>query len=366
MARSKGRLESAGEIVCCVALRDPILAHLLIPLARHPQVERIWIVRPKRLEQTALPKVRYVLVPTRWKPWRFLRMLWHCLRLGRRRQVRGFVSFNPIPYGLFSFVAAKLHRKPVHFGFIGSDWNVHVRGWLGRWLLPIIRRADFITVTGPNMRREMIERGVPADRIAVLPHGIDLDHFAVADPERARYTAIFVGNLIALKRVDLILEAFGRVAKTHPAARLCIVGDGPLAPDLKRQAQELGIAAAVDFAGYVDEVSPYLADARMIIIASEHEGLPFALIEGLCRGLVGVCTPVGTIPHLIADGENGLLFARGDAEALAQCINRLLDNEPFYRRLREASLRRRGDFTYAKASAIWEAFLGGAGHSESL
>jgi len=347
----------AFEIVCCVSLRDPTLYHHIMPLALHPQISRIWIVRSKKNDLGDIPKARYILVPTCCKIWRFLQMMGICLQLARRKQVRAFVSFNPIPYGLFAFLAAKLYKKPIHFGFIGSDWNVHVKGRWGRLLLPFIRRADFITVTGDNTQKEMTARGVPARKISILPHSIDLNRFTVSDPSTSPYSAIFIGNLIELKRVDLILQAFAQVVKSHPQARLCIAGDGPLAQPLKQQAQQLNIAQAVDFVGFVKDIRPYLADARMVIIASEHEGFPFALVEGICCGLVPVSTPVGTIPHLIADGENGLLFPTGDAHALAQRINQLLEDEYLYHRLRQNSLNRRSDFDYEKAVAVWNLWL---------
>jgi len=347
----------AFEIVCCVSLRDPTLYHHLMPLARHPQISRIWIVRHQKIDQGDIPKARYILVPTRCKIWRFLQMMVICLQLARRKQVRAFVSFNPIPYSLFAFLAAKLYKKPIHFGFIGSDWNVHGKGRWGRFLLPFIRRADFITTTGPNTQKEMIERGVLAPKISILPHSIDLNRFTVGDPSTAPYTAIFIGNLIQLKRVDLILQAFVRVVQSHPRARLCIAGDGPLAQPLKQQARQLGIDRAVDFVGYVKDIRPYLTDAKMVIIASEHEGFPFALVEGICCGLVPLSTPVGTIPHMIAHEENGYLFPCNDADALAQSINRLLEDEGFYHHLRNNSLRRRTDFAYDNAAVVWQKWL---------
>jgi len=347
----------AFEIVCCVSLQDPTLYHHLMPLALHPQISRIWIVRPKKIDRGDIPNARYILVPTRWKIWRFLQMLRICMQLARRKSVRAFISFNPIPYGLFSFVAAKLYKKPIHFGFIGSDWNVHVKGRGGRLLLPFIRRADFITATGPNTQKEMIARGVPARKISILPHSIDLNRFTVSNPSAARYTAIFIGNLIELKRVDLILQAFARVIQSHPRVRLCIVGDGPLAQPLKQQARQLGIDRAVDFVGYLKDVRPYLANAKIIVIASEHEGFPFALVEGICTGLVPVCTPVGAIPHMIDHDENGLIFPSGDSPALAQSINRLLEDEYLYLRLRQNSLNRRSDFAYENAVALWNPWL---------
>jgi hypothetical protein len=90
------------EVVCCVALNDSMARHHFMPIAQHPLVTRLWIVRHKKIGPGQIPKAEYVLVPTRFKLWRFVQMMWICLRLGRKEQVGAFVSFNSIPYGLFS------------------------------------------------------------------------------------------------------------------------------------------------------------------------------------------------------------------------------------------------------------------------
>ena len=346
------------EIVCCLRLNDFLARHLLTPIARHPNVSRLWVVRHAKIRNFEMPNIEYVLAPGRFKIWRFLRMIWICFQLSKREQVKGFVSFNPIPYGLFSYIAARRHKKAVHFGFIGSDWNFYASGRWGRWLLlPIARKADFVTVTGPSMLQQFLRLGFNKEKTAVLPHTVELDEFPVADAKQAKYSCIFVGQLIELKRVDLILQAFTKVLKSHRNARLCVVGDGPLAPELKAQARRLGIAEAVDFAGFVPKLQPYLSAARIVIIASASEGFPYVLVEGMCSGLVPVSTPVGTIPDVITNGENGLLFPPNNSDALAQCINRLLDEPQLYEKLRANVLKMRESFATQKAGVIWDNWL---------
>jgi glycosyltransferase involved in cell wall biosynthesis len=284
-------------------------------------------------------------------------MLWHTLRLGRRPEVVAFTSINPIPYGLVQLPAAKLLGKPLHFGFVGSDWYRHVMGRSGRWLRPLLRQADFVTATGPKMRRQMIEYGIPEDRIAILPHAIDVENYPVNDPPSAKYAAVFVGALIERKRVDVLLRAFAQVLMRRPEERFCIVGDGPLAGQLKQLAADLAIDHAVEFAGFQRQVQPYLSQSRLLVMASSMEGLPFAVIEAMCSGVVPVCTAVGTIEDLLVSGENGLLYEQGDWRALADYICALLEDEAIYLRLRAQALGAREAYSFDAATAVWDAWF---------
>lgn len=346
------------EIVCCLALKNESLVYnYLMPIAQHPLVSRLWLVRSHPCGYGDIPKSTCVLTPARFRPVRWLHMLTHCIRLAKRPEVAAFVSFNPIPYGIISSIAARCFNKPVHFGFIGSDWYRDARGIFGRLLRPMLQQASFYTTTGDSMRSDLLRRGFHPDAVAVLPHCIDLERYAVADPDKAAYAFIFVGQLIRRKRVDLILRAFAKVLTAHPNEKLCIVGDGPLKGDLLRLSETLGIRLSVDFAGYTSSVQEYLTRAKITIIASDREGMPFAMIEGICCGNVPVSTPAGTIADIIQDGENGLLFPEGDTDTLAACMCRLLDDRDLYARLRTSVLKLRSRFSYERATAVWDPWL---------
>jgi len=342
------------EVMSCLQMGTNAY-YYLYPIGSHPELNRLWIVRPAKTLKGDIPHGHFVLVPTRFRLLRFVIMLWHCIRLGRRDDVEACISFNPVPYGIILLLSAFFHRKPVHLGFVGGlDWDYHSKGPFGRWLRPFFRRADFFTATGTRMRQEMIEYGFPAERIAILPHGIDVEQYPIADPEQAGYSCIYVGQLIRRKRVDVILRAFAEVLRSHPEARLCIVGDGPKAGQLKKLAADLAISDKVDFVGFQERVQPYLSNSRMLLMSSAIEGLPFAIIEAMCSGVVPVSTLVGTIEDLVVDGENGLLFERGAWQALANHVCRLLEDKEMYRRLRSEALLARDIYSFEVATQVWD------------
>jgi glycosyltransferase involved in cell wall biosynthesis len=338
-------------------MEDAQVYNHLMPIARHPLVSRVWIVRSHRSGHGDMPGCEYLPAGADCKVVRWLQMWRHCRHLAQRPEVRAFVSFNPFPYGLISALAASRTATAVHFGFVGRDWYRHMQSpWAGL-LYAIARRADFFTATGKGMRAEMIERGLDADKIAVLPHSIDLDRYPVADPGQAQYACIFVGKLIERKRVDIILRAFAEVLKTHPREKLCIVGIGPMEQYLKQLTRELGIEDSVDFVGFTHRVVDFLARARIDVIASWEEGFPFSLVEGMCCGLVPVSTPVGTVRDFIRDGSNGLIFSQNDVDGLANAIKRLLDDPRQLRTMRENVLQTRDRFSYDQATAVWDPWL---------
>lgn len=345
------------EIVCCLELGDAQVYNHLMPLAKHPLVSKIWIIRSRKPAFGVIPKSECITTDNNFRPLRWLQMLRECRRLAKRPQVKAFLSFNPIPYGLIAAAAARPYHKPVHYGFIGTDWYRILKGPVGLVLRPLLRRGAFFTVTGNTMKRDMIEQHFDENRIVILPHSIDLDIFQVSDPNKADYSFVFVGRLIPGKRVDIILKAFKANLNQHPQARLCIVGEGPDRQKLESLGSRLGIADAVDFIGYSNEVANLLRRARIIVMASDQEGLPFALVEAMCSGLVPITTPAGTICDLVKHEYNGLLIPCRDVNGLAQAMSRLLKDSGLYWTLRRNVLLSREEFSYSWAVQVWDRWL---------
>ena len=93
------------EVVCCVALGDSQIYNHLTPVALNPLISKIWIIRHRKSDIGQIPKAEYVLVSDKCKPLRWLQMRKQCMRLARRPEVKAFISFNPIPYGIIAGTA---------------------------------------------------------------------------------------------------------------------------------------------------------------------------------------------------------------------------------------------------------------------
>ena len=158
--------------------------------------------------------------------------------------------------------------------------------------------------------------------IAVVPNGVDLAHFP-ASPVPADPVVVVVANLIGYKRHDRFLRALAEVVTRVPEARAVLVGEGPERPRLEAMAVGLGLGERVRFAGARADVRPFLAEARVVALTSDHEGLPNALLEAMASGRPVVATHVGGVPELVRDGFDGLL-ADPDPASVARALIALL------------------------------------------
>ena len=127
------------EIVCNIAMADIQVVNLLYPLTENDIVSKLWIIRHQRPKGN-ISKAHYIIV-SNIRIVRFSQMLYHSIRLAFRKDVKWFVSINPFPYGLISFIAAKMTGKKIHFGFIGGDWNKHLNSLYGKFLMPFVKKS---------------------------------------------------------------------------------------------------------------------------------------------------------------------------------------------------------------------------------
>ncbi|MBX6769673.1 MAG: glycosyltransferase, partial [Actinomadura rubrobrunea] len=142
-----------------------------------------------------------------------------------------------------------------------------------------------------------------------------------------------VGRLATEKGVDLLLEAWARVASRQPGWLLRVYGSGPQEDELRRQAASLPeIATSVEFRGVVADVETALADSSIFVLPSRAEGFPMSVLEAMAYGLPTVafdCAP--GVRALVADGRDGLLVPPGDTAALAAALERLIEDDALRR-----------------------------------
>jgi glycosyltransferase involved in cell wall biosynthesis len=179
-------------------------------------------------------------------------------------------------------------------------------------------------------------RVAPADRIRVIPLGLELQPLAGAlprgglrreagVPEGAPLVGI-VGRLTAIKDVPSFLAAAERVRARVPGARFAVVGDGELRAELESRAAP--IADAVRFHGWRHDMAAVYGDLDVVVNTSRNEGTPVALIEAMAAGRPVVATRVGGTPDLLGDGARGRLVPAGDVAAIADAIVEAIGGGP--------------------------------------
>jgi glycosyltransferase involved in cell wall biosynthesis len=227
------------------------------------------------------------------------------------------------------------------------------QGLADRLLAPFTDRA--IAVSGSTRDFLVRQRHVPAEKVTLIWNGAPLDEFAPVPAAVARGVRSelgipadalvigSVGRLSAQKAHDVLLDAAARLLPGRLLARVLIAGDGDRMPALRAQAEALGIAPRVVFAGHRADVPAVLGAIDVFCISSDYEGTPLALFEAMAAGKAIVSTAVDGCREVLENGATGLLVPRRDSEALAAALSRVADDAELRARLgrmaREASRR---------------------------
>ena len=139
-----------------------------------------------------------------------------------------------------------------------------------------------------------------------------------------------MGNIARLapeKGHIFCLEAFKMVVNRFPKAKLIIVGDGILRPDIEAKIKELNLDENVIMSGYREDIPEILASLDISLHTSIWEGMPIAIIEAMLSAKPIIATRVGGIPELIEDGVSGLLVPALQAGALSASMERLINDK---------------------------------------
>lgn len=206
----------------------------------------------------------------------------------------------------------------------------------------MFRQADLCVVLGTGWRDWLSETmGVSPARIAVLRNGVPQlggRRDAPAPTARAaRFHILFLGNLTPRKGVADLLTALADPVLAGCDFEAVFAGGGDSAP-YRRQAASLGLAPRVSFTGWVDRAraSSLTRAADVLVLPSYHEGLPLVVLEALEAGTPVVCTPVGSIPEVLADQQTALFVPPGGCHEIATALRRLIDDRALAGRLAAA------------------------------
>jgi glycosyltransferase involved in cell wall biosynthesis len=224
------------------------------------------------------------------------------------------------------------------------------------------RRAGRIVVPTTQVRDEVVRVcGVPAERITVVPHGIE-PHFrpvedaAVLARVRTRYSlperfVLSVGNLEPKKNLPCLLEAFALLRREGLPHALVLAGkEGWGVSELGATIERLGIADAVCFPGFVadDDLPALYSLAELFVFPSLVEGFGLPPLEAMACGTPAIVADVPPFAETVGDGAVRVDPHR--PEAIAAGVRRVLEDDALRQRLREAGLRRAAGYTWEAAA----------------
>lgn len=242
-----------------------------------------------------------------------------CRLLQRRPQVLYTLTVVP---NIWARVLGRLMRVPV----VVSGYRSLLPNQHERWLW---RLSDRVIVNAHALKDIMKNRFmVGNDRIAVVPNGVDPDHFC-PDPaaEASEPVVLSLGRFVEDKDPLNLVNAFCIAARRVPEARFEIMGNGPLKADADRLIRACSMESRISLLPGVSDVRPHLRRATIFALASVREASPNVILEAMACGRPVVATRVGGIPELVLDGETGTLVEPGAPEAFAEALVDLLNDE---------------------------------------
>ncbi|MBQ5947387.1 TIGR04063 family PEP-CTERM/XrtA system glycosyltransferase [Massilia sp. ST3] len=216
-----------------------------------------------------------------------------------------------------------------------------------------LKRADAVTTICEGLRKDIVARGIPAEKVTVIPNAVDIDKFSVggsADQDLKAKLGLqgsrligFIGSFYAYEGLDILLRAVPDLSRRLPDLRVLLVGGGPQDAQLRQMAKDLGIADKVVFTGRVphDQVQKYYDLLDVLVYPRLSMRLtdlvtPLKPLEAMAQGRILAASDVGGHLELIADGKTGVLFKADDPASLAAKVGTLLEQQEQWPALRAA------------------------------
>lgn len=203
-----------------------------------------------------------------------------------------------------------------------------------------IARAKFVACISHFSRSQAMLFSDQAhwDKLKIVHCGVDPAKYGGRDKNGYGKHVLFVGRLSAIKGVPLLLDAFAAIRKTHPDARLTLVGDGPDRAALEARARQSGLGDSVRFSGYQpqEKVAELLAQADIFVLPSFAEGVPVVLMEAMASRVPVIASRVAGVPELVEDGVSGFLVPPGRLDNLTDRLGQLLSAPELCRRMGKA------------------------------
>ena len=301
--------------------------HHLANVPREYDVDRLRVLSPKYAMVPGQPRARAVSM--------CCALLRSLSPLHRCQRFDVINSHWLHPDGVASTWLGRCLNVPVVLTGLGSDVNLRLSDpRVRRQIVRALGTADGVTVKSAMLRARIASEGIPFDRIRVIHNGVDSAQFTIRDRDASARAlelpvgerrVVFVGKLSAVKGVNYLLRAFGRLVARRRDVTLYIVGEGAERPAYERIVQEEGVGRHVRFVGaqHPHRIPLWLGAADLLCLPSLYEGCPNVLLEALASGRPIVASEVGGVPELMPP-EAGLLVHPGDVDGLTSALERAL------------------------------------------
>jgi glycosyltransferase involved in cell wall biosynthesis len=222
-----------------------------------------------------------------------------------------------------------------------------VPDWVARRVDSELEVADLVLVPSRFVASQMVARGVPKDRVAIIPYGVDLGAFYPATPKRSRpatVNCLYLGQISHRKGIPVLLDA-ARRCRDLPV-RFSLVGPLVSTEVLDR----LPSNVRYEGAAHPEGVPQAMRAADMFLLPTLEDSFGLVVLEAMASALPVITTNNAGASEFITHGKDGWIVEPGDRAALAAAIRRLVDDAPTRERIGEAARRK------VRASTTWDAY----------
>lgn len=254
-------------------------------------------------------------------------------------------------------ILGRLLGKRVILNYRSGEADDHLSRW-GWHAKPLLRLANVIVAPSAYLVEVFARHGLAA---RAIHNFVELDQIVHRPRPRPRPRFLANRNFHPLYNVECVIRAFAIIQDQLPEASLVLVGEGPERPALERLVRQLDLRQ-VRFAGSVppERMGQVYDDADVYLNAPNIDNMPNSILEAFAAGLPIASTNAGGIPHILADGLEGLLVPVGNHEALAAAALRLVQEPGLAQRLTAAGRARvASQFTWESVREQWAALYAG-------
>ena len=263
--------------------------------------------------------------------------------LAERRVVREHLRrMKPDVLHTHGYRCDLLHGGPARRLGIATVSTLHGSSRMGglshlfEWLQErALARFDGVVAVSEPLRQSLLARGVPEDRLHLIPNGwVPPEEYLDRDTARRelglpenRMIIGWIGRLIPIKGCDVFLEALAMLNRDSPDWHGVVVGDGPQRAALEEQARSLEIGDRITFAGSVPEAARIVKALDLFVLSSRSEGTPMTILEVMGAGVPVVATAVGGVPEVVDAPRAGWLVPAEDPLTLARTLGEVMGDD---------------------------------------
>jgi glycosyltransferase involved in cell wall biosynthesis len=311
----------------------------------------------RRLEEAAIP-VHFLDAHSQWQ---FFSAVSRLAELFRQQQPQVVQSFLFHANVVGTMAARKANVPRVVTGIRVADPNPW-RQRVERWLTP---QMDKIVCVSQGVADYCAGKfSFPAEKLVVIPNGVDLSRFENVQPADltalglppGRRAILYVGRLVQQKGLDWLLgEVIPMAFQDLPQYDLLLVGDGPQRQELEALAEKQGINHRVHFAEWLPDVPQILAASDALILPSRWEGMPNVVLEAMAAGKPVVATQAEGVLELLGEAAALQSCPTGDAMGFAERIVRVANDTSLAAELGARNRRQAAEFSLKEMISSYEA-----------